>query len=78
MFKKANRSRLDSFTGIGDEKAFENIGKSSNTFEVPTVTDIHSEEDASMAAAYVDVLQIPAFLVRQTDLLVLQQNQKIC
>ena len=69
-FKKANRSRLDSFTGIGDEKALKILEKASKTFEVPTVTDIHSEEDAEMAAAYVDVLQIPAFLVRQTELLV--------
>jgi 2-dehydro-3-deoxyphosphooctonate aldolase (KDO 8-P synthase) len=69
-FKKANRSRLDSFTGIGDEKALKILEKVSKAFEVPTVTDIHSEEDAEIAAAYVDVLQIPAFLVRQTDLLV--------
>jgi 2-dehydro-3-deoxyphosphooctonate aldolase (KDO 8-P synthase) len=61
---------LDSFTGIGDEKALKILEKASKTFEVPTVTDIHSEEDAEMAAAYVDVLQIPAFLVRQTELLV--------
>ena len=60
-FKKANRSRLDSFTGIGDEKALKILEKVGNTFKVPTVTDIHSEEDASVAAAYVDVLQIPAF-----------------
>lgn len=69
-FKKANRSRIDSFTGIGDEKALKILEKVSNTFDVPTVTDIHQESDAAMAAAYVDVLQIPAFLVRQTDLLV--------
>ncbi|RPG66574.1 MAG: 3-deoxy-8-phosphooctulonate synthase [Flavobacteriaceae bacterium TMED42] len=69
-FKKANRSRLDSFTGIGDEKALKILEKVSKAFEIPTVTDIHSEKDAEMAAAYVDVLQIPAFLVRQTDLLV--------
>ena len=69
-FKKANRSRLDSFTGIGDEKALKILEKVSKAFDVPTVTDIHSEEDAEMAAVYVDVLQIPAFLVRQTDLLV--------
>jgi 2-dehydro-3-deoxyphosphooctonate aldolase (KDO 8-P synthase) len=69
-FKKANRSRLDSFTGIGDEKALKVLEKVSRTFEVPTVTDIHCEKDAEMVAAYVDVLQIPAFLVRQTDLLV--------
>ena len=69
-FKKANRSRLDSFTGIGDEKALKILRKVSETFDVPTVTDIHVNEDAEMAAAYVDVLQIPAFLVRQTDLVV--------
>jgi 2-dehydro-3-deoxyphosphooctonate aldolase (KDO 8-P synthase) len=69
-FKKANRSRLDSFTGIGDEKALKILRKVSETFDIPTVTDIHTEEDAAKAAAYVDVLQIPAFLCRQTDLLV--------
>lgn len=69
-FKKANRSRIDSFTGIGDEKALKILEKVSTTFGVPTVTDIHTEADAAMAAAYVDVLQIPAFLVRQTDLVV--------
>ena len=69
-FKKANRSRLDSFTGIGDEKALKILEKVSKTFDVPTVTDIHLPSDAEMAAAYVDVLQIPAFLVRQTDLVV--------
>lgn len=69
-FKKANRSRADSFTGIGDEKALKILRKVSETFQVPTVTDIHQESDAEMAAEYVDVLQIPAFLVRQTDLVV--------
>ncbi|SDM21990.1 3-deoxy-8-phosphooctulonate synthase [Kriegella aquimaris] len=69
-FKKANRSRVDSFTGIGDEKALKILRKVSETFKVPTVTDIHEISDAAMAAEYVDVLQIPAFLVRQTDLLV--------
>ena len=69
-FKKANRSRIDSFTGIGDEKALKILRKVSETFKVPTITDIHTEEDASKAAEYVDVLQIPAFLVRQTDLVV--------
>ncbi|HET8752791.1 MAG TPA: 3-deoxy-8-phosphooctulonate synthase [Salinimicrobium sp.] len=69
-FKKANRSRIDSFTGIGDEKALKILRKVSETFKVPTVTDIHEITDAEMAAQYVDVLQIPAFLVRQTDLLV--------
>ncbi len=69
-FKKANRSRIDSFTGIGDEKALKILRKVSETFEVPTVTDIHEISDAAMAAEYVDILQIPAFLVRQTDLVV--------
>ncbi|WP_291275619.1 3-deoxy-8-phosphooctulonate synthase [Flavobacterium sp.] len=69
-FKKANRSRVDSFTGIGDEKALKILQKVSKEFGVPTVTDIHTNEDAVLAAEYVDVLQIPAFLVRQTDLVV--------
>ncbi|NVK53251.1 MAG: 3-deoxy-8-phosphooctulonate synthase [Flavobacteriaceae bacterium] len=69
-FKKANRSRVDSFTGIGDEKALQILKKVSTTFQVPTVTDIHEVADAALAAQYVDVLQIPAFLVRQTDLVV--------
>ena len=69
-FKKANRSRIDSFTGIGDQKALKILRKVSETFNIPTVTDIHQVSDAAMAAAYVDVLQIPAFLVRQTDLVV--------
>ena len=69
-FKKANRSRIDSFTGIGDEKALKILRKVSETFNVPTVTDIHEVSDAAKAAEYVDVLQIPAFLVRQTDLVV--------
>ena len=69
-FKKANRSRIDSFTGIGDEKALKILRKVSETFEVPTLTDIHQIKDASVAASVVDILQIPAFLVRQTDLLV--------
>lgn len=69
-YRKANRSRLDSFTGIGDEKALKVLQKVSRTFDVPVVTDIHSAEEAAMAAEYVDVLQIPAFLCRQTDLLV--------
>ena len=69
-FKKANRSRIDSFTGIGDEKALKILNKVSETFDVPTVTDIHQVSDANLAAQYVDVLQIPAFLVRQTDLVV--------
>lgn len=69
-FKKANRSRIDSFTGIGDTKALKILQKVSETFDVPTVTDIHEVTDAQKAAEYVDVLQIPAFLVRQTDLVV--------
>jgi len=69
-FKKANRSRIDSFTGIGDEKALKILRKVSETFNIPTVTDIHDVRDAAKAAEYVDVLQIPAFLVRQTDLVV--------
>lgn len=69
-FKKANRSRLDSFTGIGDEKALNILKKVGEHFQIPTVTDIHSVEDAKKASEYVDVLQIPAFLCRQTDLLV--------
>lgn len=69
-YRKANRSRLDSFTGIGDEKALKVLRKVSETFHIPTVTDIHETTEAALAAEYVDVLQIPAFLCRQTDLLV--------
>lgn len=69
-YRKANRSRLDSFMGIGDEKALKILKKVNETFGVPTVTDIHSAEEAAMAAEYADVLQIPAFLCRQTDLLI--------
>ncbi len=69
-YRKANRSRLDSFTGIGDEKALRVLQKVKKEFEIPVVTDIHSAEEAPMAAEYVDILQIPAFLCRQTDLLV--------
>lgn len=69
-YRKANRSRLDSFTGIGDEKALKVLEKVNKTFGVPTVTDVHSASEAAMAAEYVDVLQIPAFLCRQTDILV--------
>ena len=69
-YRKANRSRLDSFTGIGDEKALRVLGKVRQQFGVPVVTDIHTAEEAAMAAEYVDILQIPAFLCRQTDLLV--------
>ncbi len=69
-YRKANRSRLDSFTGIGDEKALKILRKVKETFDIPVVTDIHSAEEAEMAAEYVDILQIPAFLCRQTELLV--------
>ena len=69
-YRKANRSRLDSFTGIGDEKALKVLQKVKQELEIPVVTDIHSAEEAPMAAEYVDILQIPAFLCRQTDLLV--------
>ena len=69
-FKKANRSRIDSFTGIGDQEALKILRKVSETFKIPAVTDIHQASDAAMAAEFVDVLQIPAFLVRQTDLVV--------
>ncbi len=69
-YRKANRSRLDSFTGIGDEKALTILGNIRAKFDLPTVTDIHESKDAEIAAPYVDVLQIPAFLCRQTELLV--------
>ena len=73
-YRKANRSRLDSFSGIGDEKALKVLRKVSETFDIPVVTDIHTAEEAVMAAEYVDVLQIPAFLCRQTDLLLAAGN----
>jgi 2-dehydro-3-deoxyphosphooctonate aldolase (KDO 8-P synthase) len=63
-FKKANRTRLDSFTGIGDEKALKILAHIAKEFEIPVVTDIHTADDAKRAAQYVDVLQIPAFLCR--------------
>jgi 2-dehydro-3-deoxyphosphooctonate aldolase (KDO 8-P synthase) len=69
-YRKANRSRIDSFTGIGDEKALKILRKVSETFDIPTITDIHSAAEAAIAATYVDILQIPAFLCRQTDILV--------
>ena len=69
-YRKANHSRIDSFTGIGDEKALKILQKVGTTFGIPTVTDIHESAEAAMAANYVDVLQIPAFLCRQTDLLI--------
>jgi 2-dehydro-3-deoxyphosphooctonate aldolase (KDO 8-P synthase) len=68
-YKKANRSKLNSFTGIGNEKALELLALAGEQFGLPTVTDIHTDQEASLAAKYVDVLQIPAFLCRQTDLL---------
>jgi 2-dehydro-3-deoxyphosphooctonate aldolase (KDO 8-P synthase) len=73
-YRKANRTRLDSFTGIGDEAALKILAKVRDTFGVPVVTDIHAANEADMAAAYVDVLQIPAFLCRQTDILVAAAN----
>ena len=69
-YRKANRSRIDSFTGIGDRKALELLAEVKKRFGVSVTTDIHSVEEAAMAAEFVDVLQIPAFLCRQTDLLV--------
>lgn len=69
-YRKANRSRIDSFTGIGDEKALKILAKVRSEFGIPVVTDIHLPEEAAMAAEYVDMLQIPAFLCRQTDLLI--------
>lgn len=73
-YKKANRSRLDSFTGIGDEKALKVLRRVREQIAIPVVTDIHSEAEAGIAAEYVDVLQIPAFLCRQTDLLLAAAN----
>ena len=73
-YRKANRSRIDSFTGIGDEKALGILSAVRERFGVPVTTDIHRAEEASMAASHVDVLQIPAFLCRQTDLLVAAAN----
>lgn len=69
-YRKANRSRLDSFTGIGDKQSLEILKKVGSHFNIPTITDIHNTEEAAMASEYVDILQIPAFLCRQTDLLV--------
>ena len=73
-YRKANRSRIDSFTGIGDEKALEILKAVGEKYQIPTVTDIHSAEEAVLAAQYVDMLQIPAFLCRQTDLLIAAAN----
>lgn len=69
-YKKANRTSAKSFTGIGDEKALQIIKKTGKNLSVPTITDIHTAEEAALAADFVDVLQIPAFLCRQTELLV--------
>lgn len=69
-YRKANRTRLDSFTGIGDEAALDLIRKTKQKWNIPATTDVHSPGEAQMAAKYVDILQIPAFLCRQTDLLV--------
>jgi len=69
-YRKANRSKRDSFTGIGDEKALNILQKIGETFQIPTTTDIHTEPEAALAAQFVDVLQIPAFLCRQTSLLI--------
>lgn len=68
-YRKANRSRIDSFTGIGDEQALKILRKVAKTFDVPVTTDIHADEEAALAAEYVDILQIPAFLCRQTSLI---------
>ena len=69
-YRKANRSKRDSFTGIGDEKALNILRAVGKHFDIPVTTDIHSDPEAGLAAQYVDVLQIPAFLCRQTSLLV--------
>ena len=69
-YRKANRTRLDSFTGIGDLKALKILKKINSEFNIPVITDIHGKDEAKSAAEYVDILQIPAFLARQTDLLV--------
>jgi len=69
-YRKANRTRLDSFTGIGDIKALKILADIGSRFDIPVITDIHSSDEAKMAAEYVDIIQIPAFLARQTDILV--------
>lgn len=73
-YKKANRSRLDSFTGIGDELALSVLGEIRKHFHIPVITDVHTIDEANMASHFVDVLQIPAFLCRQTELLVAAGN----
>jgi len=77
-YRKANRSKLSSFTGIGDEKALSILKNVREKYNVPVVTDIHTSEEAAFAAEYVDVLQIPAFLCRQTELLVAAANTCLC
>lgn len=69
-YRKANRTSASSFMGIGDEAAMELICKTGEKYQVPTTSDIHAHEEAALAAKYVDILQIPAFLCRQTDLLI--------
>ena len=69
-YKKANRNRLDSFIGIGDEKALKILDKVRSTFNIPVLTDIHESKDADITAEFVDIIQIPAFLLRQTDIIV--------
>ena len=69
-YRKANRTRLDSFTGIGDLKALKILKMIKSEFNVPVITDIHGKDEAKLAAEYVDIIQIPAFLARQTDILV--------
>ena len=73
-FKKANRTKVDSFTGIGDLKSLSILKKIGSALDIPTITDIHETKDAEIACKYVDILQIPAFLARQTDLLVSAAN----
>lgn len=68
-YRKANRSKKSSFTGIGDEKALDILKRVGARYDIPTTTDIHTDDEAALAAAYVDVLQIPAFLCRQSSLL---------
>jgi 2-dehydro-3-deoxyphosphooctonate aldolase (KDO 8-P synthase) len=77
-YRKANRSRIDSFSGIGDDKALKILGEVRERFGLPIVTDIHSAPEADIAAEYVDVLQIPAFLCRQTDLLIAAARTEVC
>ncbi|HMT52828.1 MAG: 3-deoxy-8-phosphooctulonate synthase [Saprospiraceae bacterium] len=73
-YRKANRSSIHSYTGIGDEKALKILRKVAETFDLPVTTDIHTDEEAGMAAEYVDILQIPAFLCRQTSLIAAAAN----